>query len=66
LSWNFQRRQGPIAAELIAVAEALRAARPDDVVAIVVGSSSSAMHRIVGSVAVTLARHAPVPVMVVP
>jgi nucleotide-binding universal stress UspA family protein len=66
LSWDFLRRQGPIAAELIAVAESIHIARPDDVVAIMVGSSSSAMHRVVGSVAVNLARHSPVPIMVVP
>jgi nucleotide-binding universal stress UspA family protein len=66
VSWDFQRRQGPIAHELIAVAEAMHAARPDDVVAIVVGSSSSAMHRMVGSVAVNLAHHSPVPVTIVP
>ena len=65
--WDFQRRQGPIALELIAAAEAIHAARPDDVVAIVVGSSSSAMHRrLVGSAAVNLARHSPVPLMIVP
>jgi nucleotide-binding universal stress UspA family protein len=66
LSWDFQRRQGPIAHELIAIAESAQAARPGDVVAIMVGSSSSAMHRIVGSIAVNLARHSPVPVMIVP
>ena len=55
-----------IAHELIAIAESAQAARQDDVVVIMVGSSSGAMHRIVGSVAVSLARHAPVPVMVVP
>jgi nucleotide-binding universal stress UspA family protein len=64
--WDFQWRQGPIAQELIAVAESLHGVKPDDVVAIVVGSSSSAMHRIVGSVAVNLARHAPLPAMIVP
>ena len=64
--WEFQWRQGLIAQELIAAAESIHAARPDDVVAIVVGSSSSAMHRMVGSVAVNLARHSPVPVMIVP
>jgi nucleotide-binding universal stress UspA family protein len=64
--WDFQWRQGPIAQELIAVAESLHGVEPDDVVAIVVGSSSSAMHRIVGSVAVNLARHAPLPAMIVP
>lgn len=66
VQWDFQWRQGLIARELIAVAESVQAARPDDVVAIMVGSSSSAMHRMVGSVAVNLARHAPVPVMIVP
>jgi nucleotide-binding universal stress UspA family protein len=66
VSWDFQRRQGLIAQQLIAEAEAVRAARPDDVVAIWVGSSSSGMHRLVGSVAVNLARHSPVPITVVP
>jgi nucleotide-binding universal stress UspA family protein len=37
-----------------------------DNVVIVVGSSSAAMHRMVGSVAVSLARHAPVPLVIVP
>jgi nucleotide-binding universal stress UspA family protein len=66
IQWDFQWRQGLIARELVAMAESIHAARPDDVVAILVGSSSSAMHRMVGSVAVNLARHAPVPVMIVP
>jgi len=35
-------------------------------VAIVVGSSSHALHRVVGSVAVSLARHSPVPLVIVP
>ncbi len=66
VQWDFEWRQGLIAQELIAVAEAIHAARPEGVVGIVVGSSSSAMHRMVGSVAVNLARHAPVPVTIVP
>jgi nucleotide-binding universal stress UspA family protein len=64
--WDFQWRQGPIAHELIAAAESVQAARPDDVVVILVGSSSSAMHRVVGAIAVTLAHHSPVPVTIVP
>ena len=64
--WDFQWRQGLIAQELIAVAESVQAGRPDDVVCIVVGSSSSAMHRVVGSAAVNLARHSPVPAIIVP
>jgi nucleotide-binding universal stress UspA family protein len=64
--WGFQRRQGPIAEELIAVAKDLRAAHPDATVVIVVGSSSLVTHRVVGSAAVSLARHSPVPLVVVP
>ena len=66
LPWDFQWRQGLIAHELIAAAESVQAAQPDDVVVILVGSSSSAMHRVVGSVAVSLAHHCPVPVTIVP
>jgi nucleotide-binding universal stress UspA family protein len=66
VQWDFRWRQGLIAHELISEAEAIHAARPHDVVAIVVGSSSSAMHRMVGSVAVNLAHHSPVPVTIVP
>jgi nucleotide-binding universal stress UspA family protein len=66
VAWDFTWRQGLIAPELIAAAESVQAAEPEDVVVILVGSSSTAMHRLVGSVAVTLARHSPVPVTVVP
>jgi nucleotide-binding universal stress UspA family protein len=66
LSWGFQRRQGQIADELIAAARDLGAEHPDAAVVIVVGSSSEVAHRIVGSVAVSLARHAPTPLVVVP
>ena len=58
------RRQGPIAEQLIMVAAAARDAYAR--VVIVVGSSSQVMHRVVGSVAVSLARHSPVPLVVVP
>jgi nucleotide-binding universal stress UspA family protein len=64
--WDFAWRQGLIAPELIALAESVHSAQPDDVAVVVVGSSSSAMHRVVGSVAVSLARHSPVPLMIVP
>jgi nucleotide-binding universal stress UspA family protein len=66
IPWDFRWRQGLVAHELIAEAESIQANRPDDVVAIFVGSSSSARHRMVGSVAVNLARHSPVPVTIVP
>jgi nucleotide-binding universal stress UspA family protein len=64
--WEFQRRQGLIADELIAAAKDIHDADPSKTVVIVVGSSSRAAHRMVGSVAVSLARHAPVPLVIVP
>jgi nucleotide-binding universal stress UspA family protein len=64
--WEFERRQGHIADELIAVAAGIRDARPDQNVVIVIGSSSHATHRMIGSVAVSLARHSPVPFVIVP
>jgi nucleotide-binding universal stress UspA family protein len=51
---------------LIAVAAGIRDARPGQNVVIVIGSSSHATHRMVGSVAVSLARHSPVPLVIVP
>ena len=64
--WQFERRQGVVPEQLIAAATHFSEAHPGDTVAIVVGSSSQAAHRIVGSVAVSLARHAPVPLVLVP
>jgi nucleotide-binding universal stress UspA family protein len=64
--WDLQRRQGLIAEELTAAATSLQEAHANDVVVIVVGSSSHASHRVIGSVAVALARHSPVPVIIVP
>jgi nucleotide-binding universal stress UspA family protein len=64
--WDFERRQGLIAEELLAAAKGTSAAHPDATVVIVVGSSSQVAHRVVGSVAVSLARHSPVPLVVVP
>ena len=54
-AWEFERRQGIIADELIAAATAIRDAHPGETVAIMVGSSSHATHRVVGSVAIGLA-----------
>jgi nucleotide-binding universal stress UspA family protein len=64
--WSFHRRQGLVAQELAETAGAVAKAHPGDTVVVVVGSSSQATHRMVGSVAVSLARHAPVPLVVVP
>lgn len=64
--WGFERRQGLIAEELLTAAKDTNAAHPDATVVIVVGSSSLVTHRIVGSVAVSLARHSPVPLIIVP
>ncbi len=65
-AWGFERRQGLVAEELIAVARAIGEADAGSIVVIVVGSSSHAAHRVVGSVAVSLARHSPVPLIIVP
>jgi nucleotide-binding universal stress UspA family protein len=64
--WGFERREGLIAEELLAAAKDCGAAYPDSTVAVVVGSSSTAAHRVIGSVAVHLARHSPVPLVIVP
>ena len=64
--WVFARGDGAVPDVLIATATRLRDTHPADTVAILVGSSSQAMHRVVGSVAVSLARHADVPIMIVP
>ena len=67
--WRFERGQdmvSDIGTALITVARRVHDAHPSDNVVIVVGSSSQATHRVVGSVAVTLARHAPVPLVIVP
>jgi nucleotide-binding universal stress UspA family protein len=65
-AWEFERRQGIIADQLIAAATAIHDAHPGETVAIMVGSSSHATHRVVGSVAIGLARHSPVPLIIVP
>jgi nucleotide-binding universal stress UspA family protein len=64
--WQFEWRQGEIARELTAEADRLGEAEPGTTVVIVVGSSSHAAHRVIGSVAVSLSRHAPVPLVIVP
>jgi nucleotide-binding universal stress UspA family protein len=64
--WGFERREGLVAEELLAAAKDLGAANPDATVVVVVGSSSTAAHRVMGSVAVHLARHSPVALLVVP
>jgi nucleotide-binding universal stress UspA family protein len=64
--WQFERRDGLIADQLLTAAKAIHESHPDDTVSIVVGSSSQALHRMLGSAAVSLARHSPVPVVIVP
>lgn len=64
--WDFERRQGLITEEILAAATDTGTANPGSTVVIVVGSSSQVAHRVLGSVAVGLARHSPVPVVVVP
>ena len=64
--WEFERRQGAVADELLAVAVGNRDARPGQGVVIVIGRSSHATQRMVGSVAVSRARRSPVPLVIVP
>jgi nucleotide-binding universal stress UspA family protein len=64
--WRFEWRQGLVSDELIAAAMHIQDDHPGDTVVIVAGSSSHALHRVVGSVAVSLARRSPVPLVVVP
>ena len=64
--WTFERREGLIGEALIAAAKNIGSANPEGIVTIVVGSSSQALHSMVGSAAVALVRHSPVPVIVVP
>jgi nucleotide-binding universal stress UspA family protein len=64
--WSLERRQGAITPELIAAAKDTGDAHSGATAAIVVGSSSHLTHRVVGSVAVGLARHSPVPLLIVP
>jgi nucleotide-binding universal stress UspA family protein len=65
--WRFQRRDGPIAHELTAVAgELSRDYGADAQVVIVVGSAMHSLHHVVGSVPVALVRHAKYPVVFVP
>jgi nucleotide-binding universal stress UspA family protein len=64
--WDFERRRGLVTEELIGAAKAAGAAHPDATVVIVVGSSSTFAHRMVGSAAVGLARHSHVPLVIVP
>lgn len=66
VAWEFRRRDGLIANELIAAATASRDTRPGDTQMIMVGSSFHVSHRVIGSVAVSLARHCPVPLVIVP
>jgi nucleotide-binding universal stress UspA family protein len=64
--WTFASGQGSVTELLVESAQKIHSVHPDDNVAIVVGSSSQARHRLVGSVAVSLARHASVPLVIVP
>lgn len=64
--WGFEHSLGDVADVLIKAAGQLTTDHPGDNVVIVVGSSSHALHRVIGSVPVSLARHAPVPLVIVP
>ena len=65
--WHFQRRDGAIADNLIAVADELRYRHgPDAQVFLVVGRSEHGYHHVLGSVPAALERHVHYPVIVIP
>jgi hypothetical protein len=65
--WHFQRRDGAIADNLIAVADDLRYTRgPDAEVFLVVGRSEHGYHHVLGSVPAALERHVHYAVLVIP
>jgi len=65
--WHFQRRDGAIADNLIAVADDLRYRHgPDAEVFLVVGRSEHGYHHVIGSVPAALERHVHYPVIVIP
>ena len=65
--WHFQRRDGAIADELIAVADELRRQRgAEAAVVIIVGRSEHGYHHVLGSVPQALERHDDFPVIVIP
>jgi nucleotide-binding universal stress UspA family protein len=65
--WHFQRRDGAIAGNLIAVADELRRQHgPDAAVTLVVGRAEHGYHHVLGSVPSALERHDHYPVLVIP
>jgi nucleotide-binding universal stress UspA family protein len=65
--WHFQRRDGVIADNLIAVADELRHRHGlDAAIVLVVGRSEHGYHHVLGSVPSALERHVHYPVLVVP
>jgi nucleotide-binding universal stress UspA family protein len=65
--WHFQRREGAVGHELIAVAdELLRRHGPRTRIALIVGGSAHKYHRVIGSVSSNLERVDRFPVVVVP
>ena len=65
--WHFQRRDGAIADNQIAVADELQYGHgPDAEVFLVVGRSEHGYHHVLGSVPTALERHVHYPVIVIP
>jgi hypothetical protein len=65
--WHFERRDGSVAAELVAAARRLqRQNGPDSVVVIVVGSAAHLRHHVMGSMAAALTHEHEFPLLVVP
>jgi hypothetical protein len=65
--WHFQRRNGAVADNLIAVADELRRQHgPEAAVVLIVGQSEHGYHHVLGSVPGSLERHVHYPLIVIP
>lgn len=65
--WNFARRDGSVADELLAAARELRQQNgPDSIIVIVVGSAERLLHHVSGSTAAALTHEREFPLLVVP
>jgi nucleotide-binding universal stress UspA family protein len=67
LTWSYERRDGGVVDQLVAVVEERRASAPEGTdTVVVVGRSAHAVHKVVGSVPVGLLHRSPAPVVTIP
>lgn len=67
LSWTYERRDGSVVDQLLAVISERVGSAPEGVeTVVVVGRSAHALHKVAGSVPTGLLHHSPVPVVTIP